>query len=54
MIHVKLLDLFNTRLFMIHKNFQIDISQQIQVNLVTVVSYSHHKSSILVKKVDLF
>jgi hypothetical protein len=39
---------------MIHENFEINISQQIQVDLVTIVSDSHHKSPVLIKEVDLF
>ena len=54
MIHIKLLDLFDAGLFVIYENFEINISQQIQVNLVTIVSDRHHKSPVLIKEVDLF
>ena len=52
-VHVELLDLLDARQLMIDKNLQINISQQIQVNLVAVVSYGHDKRTALIKKVDL-
>ena len=54
MIHVQLLNLLNARLLVIHKYLEIDVAQQIQVHLVTIVSDGHHKSAILIKKTDLF
>lgn len=54
MIHIELLNFFDTRLFVIDKNLQVDVAQQIQVNFITIVPYGHHKCSIFIKKVNLF
>jgi hypothetical protein len=54
MIHIKLLDPFDTRLFMINENFQVDTAKQIQVYLVTIVPDGHYERPVLVKKANLF
>lgn len=39
---------------MIYENFQIDIAQQIQINLITIVPDGHDECAILIKKVNFF
>ena len=53
MVHVQLLDLFNARLFVIDKDLEIYVAEQIKVYLITIVADGHHKSTILIKKIDL-
>ncbi len=52
-VHIELLNLLNARQLMIYKNLQVNISQQIEVNLVAIVSNGHDKRTVLVKKVYL-
>jgi uncharacterized protein with HEPN domain len=53
MIHIELLNLLDARQFVVHEYFQVDITQQVQIDLVPVISDRHYKRSILVKKIDL-
>jgi hypothetical protein len=54
MIHIELLNFFYAGLFVINKDFKVDIAKQIQVHLITVIPDGHHKGTILIKKADLF
>lgn len=53
MIHVELLDLLDAGKLMVYKHFQIDVSKQIEINLITVVPNSHNERAILIQKTDL-
>jgi hypothetical protein len=39
---------------MIDENFEVKISQQVEIHFVTIIPDRHHKRSLLVKKVYLF
>lgn len=53
MIHIKLLNFLNGGLLVIYEDFQINISQQVQVYLVPIVSDGHDERAVLIEKADL-
>lgn len=50
---VKRNDLLNQREFVIDEYLEIIISEQVQIDLVTIVTNGHYESALLVKQPDL-
>lgn len=45
-------DLFNGSMLVINKHFQVVAAQHIQIDLVSVISNSHYKRSLLIQSFD--
>ena len=52
-LHIELLDFLDTREFVVHEHFKVDVAELIKIHLVSVIPDGHDKRSILIKKADL-